>query len=181
MRAGRASPVSRPLPSKGLAFVVALLAAGVCAGEQPDPRGIWLNKKETVAVEIAACGEGRSLCGDIVWLKKPYDKSGELKRDDGRPLCGMTVLRDMAPHGDRTWQGGTVYDPDGGATYRSRLTLENPDTLEIHGYVLVPLLGKTLVWQRISSPPGHCPTGADPNSAATATPVMHAGAYANVR
>lgn len=143
------------------AVVLAVTLAGTwmsVAAAGLDPRGFWLNEKGTVAVTIAPCDGEEILCGHIIWLEKPYRDNGELKRDGDRPYCGLPVLRGMKPAGKDLWSGGSVYDPDSGKTYKSRMRLKGPDTLEVHGYVLIPLLGRTLVWHRVPEPPGPCPS-----------------------
>lgn len=44
--------------------------------------------------------------------------------------------------------GGTIYDPRNGKTYECEVTLEYDGTLEVRGYVGLPLYGKTVVWTR---------------------------------
>ncbi len=141
--------------------LIAAFMVPVAGGDegQRSPQGIWLNEKETVAVRMARCGDAGPLCGRIVWLKKPYRKDGSLKRDDGRPFCGLQVVRDMARKGENRWSGGTIYDPDEGTSYRGRLRLDGADRLKVRGYILVPVLGRTMVWQRIPRSPGPCPDG----------------------
>ncbi len=129
-----------------------LAAAPASAG---TPLGLWINQQQTVVVRVAPCETG--LCARIVWLAKPYRKDGTLKRDAGQPRCGLTVVRDWQPGDGATWGPGTIYDPASGTTYRGRLRLVDADILAVRGYVLLPALGRTLLWRRVASVPGPCP------------------------
>ncbi len=74
-----------------------------------------------------------------------YLCSGALK---DRPLVGLKVLWGFAQDGSQ-WSGGQVLDPESGRIYRASLTLEDGGkTLRLHGYFLIPLLGRTQHWQR---------------------------------
>lgn len=141
-----------PWVQRALALGLLLVAGPASAS---TPLGLWINQKQTAVVRVAPCETG--LCARIVWLAKPYRKDGTLKRDAGQPWCGLTVVRDWRPGADAAaWAAGTVHDPASGATYRGRLRLSG-DSLEVRGFVLVPLLGRTLVWRRVASVPGACP------------------------
>ena len=67
-----------------------------------------------------------------------------------RPLLNLTMLTDLVYKGNNVWADGQVYNPEDGRTYRCELTLRDPNTLDIHGYVLgMPFLGKTRAWTRV--------------------------------
>ena len=61
-----------------------LLCAGAAAqpGQSP-PTGLWYDDTGQGAIEIAPCGE--RLCGRIVWLKNPTDKTGRPVTDSLNP------------------------------------------------------------------------------------------------
>lgn len=134
---------------------VAGLMLAVWPAHAGTPLGLWINEKQTVAVRVAPC-ETR-LCGRIVWLAKPFRKDGTLKRDEGRPLCGLDVMRDFAPAEGGTWLEGSIYDPASSSTYSGRMRLTDADTLEVRGYALVSVLGRTVIWHRVADVPGACP------------------------
>jgi len=44
---------------------------------------------------------------------------------------------------------GTVYDPTKGSNYKCTITLKGNDTLDLRGYIAIPLLGRTEKWSRV--------------------------------
>jgi uncharacterized protein (DUF2147 family) len=74
------------------------------------------------------------------------DCPGE-RRD--RPVLGMTILWNFRRDGDH-WDGGKVLDPESGDIYRATLRLRDDATLVVHGYIGIPLLGRSQVWTRVA-------------------------------
>jgi uncharacterized protein (DUF2147 family) len=72
-----------------------------------------------------------------------------------RPLIGMDLL-DGYQYKDGKWQGN-LYDPESGKTYKSQITLAADGTLQMRGYVGVPMFGRTAVWAPVSSCSGAIP------------------------
>jgi len=74
-----------------------------------------------------------------------YLCSGE-KKD--RPLVGLQILWGFQPDGNQ-WSGGEVLDPETGKIYKASLTLEDGGKgLRLHGYIGIPLFGRTEHWVR---------------------------------
>lgn len=117
--------------------------------------GVWLHPNERIHIEITHCGD--EYCGKIIWLKNPTDARGEpltdLKNPDPilrtRPLIGLLLLHDLHQVDERTWEGGVIYNPDDGTTYRTRMEMQGDGTVSLRAYILFPLLGETLVWTRV--------------------------------
>jgi uncharacterized protein (DUF2147 family) len=59
---------------------------------------------------------------------------------------GLPLLQGFRPAGPDAWDGGTIYDPEGGETYRSRMRLTGAGSLEVSGCVLLFCRGQT--WTR---------------------------------
>ncbi len=146
-------------------LIVALalgLAFATPAVDAAGASGVWINPKESVAVEIEHCAG--HLCGRIVWLKKPRNSDGELKQDRHNPdperrdtlLCGLRILGGFRPDGDERWRDGWIYNADDGETYQGRLTLKEEDRLEVRGYVMLPLFGRSQTWARVEERLGGC-------------------------
>lgn len=117
-----------------------------------DISGIWLNDLRDGQIEIKPCGQAR--CGYVVSIldptipPNPHDIYNENPNLRTRPLCGLQILGDLKDDGD-AWEGW-VYDPhpDRGRTYSVEVKLQDPNTLIVHGYLGVKLLGETRLWIR---------------------------------
>lgn len=141
------------------------------------PYGVWVDHSGRSAVEIAPCAPAvgtapppagsASLCGRIVWLQNPNDEKGQPLRDTqnknatkrGGPICGLQIIGDVKPQANGTWDNGWIYDPEEGSQFDVELTLKNPETLQVKGYMGVKFLSETYVWRRAKEMPQKC-TGA---------------------
>ncbi len=149
----------------GLELILALAMAPAAAGSPPAD-SVWLNDKGTAAIRLAT--RDGELSGRIVWMRRPRGDSGEIKRDRHnpdpalreRPLCGLPLLEGFRREGQH-WVGGRVYNPRTGKQYAARLSLPEPDTLVMRGFVVLPVFGSSVTWQRAEEPPGKCPDAVD--------------------
>lgn len=154
-----------------LAAVVGVaVAAGPPAAAQPAGAdaivGLWATEEDAedgrAHVEIVRRGDGFE--GRIVWLEKPvYDADDErgmggqpkIDRENPdpalrqRPLLGLTMVQGFEAAGGGRWQGGTIYDPDNGKTYRCKAWLEEDGSLGLRGYIGISLLGRSTRWTRV--------------------------------
>ncbi len=98
-----------------------------------------------------------ALYGKIVKLL-PEDRpticdvcEGEFKDKD---LIGVVVIKGLERDGDE-WDGGTITDPKNDKTYNAKMSLKDANTLEVRGFIKVPLmgsaLGRTQTWYRVAS------------------------------
>ena len=142
-------------------LAAALLLASalpLCASAQDSAAakailGQWLTAEGTSKIEIFQCGE--EYCGRIAWLKEP-ERDGKPRVDENnpdqnlksRPLLGLEILRGFTWDGEDVWKGGKIYDPKSGNDYSAKMTLVSPNKLELRGYVLMPLFGRTETWTR---------------------------------
>jgi len=115
--------------------------------------GEWTTAEGKAKVLITRCDS--LYCGKIVWLKDPLKNGSPVvdsKNTDPKlrdvPVLGMTILRGFQYDGDGEYDGGKVYDPESGDTYSGKLQLVDARTLELRGYVLIPLFGRTEAWTR---------------------------------
>ena len=134
-------------------FVIAAVLMHVAsAALAKDIVGLWDTGESRV--EIYACGE--LMCGRISELDEPLDEDGNEKLDKenpdpalrSRPIIGMDLIAGFSRKSETKWEGGTIYDPRDGKTYKCVMKLQRNGTLKVRGYVGVPLLGKTVVWTR---------------------------------
>jgi uncharacterized protein (DUF2147 family) len=66
-----------------------------------------------------------------------------------QPILGMNLVWGFTHAGENVWEGGSIYNPREGKTYKCKMTLENPDTLKVRGFIGISLLGKTNIWTRV--------------------------------
>ncbi len=127
------------------------------------PEGTWLFANR-VALQVFDCSG--LLCGRIVWLVRPRSPDGQPDLDhrnpdpvlQQRPLCGLTIIWGLQPNGASQWSGGSLYDPEDGATYDVTAELTDPNTISARVYRGTPLFGRTeiLIRDPPISPDGHC-------------------------
>ena len=148
------------------AFVTLALAAPVSAGDGDAILGLWATDPEggggEAHVEIYADGDRYS--GRIVWLAEsvyPADDeqgmAGQKKVDRenpdealrSRPIVGLVIVEGFEYDGKDTWRKGTIYDPDNGKTYKSKMKLDGPDVLKVRGFIGISLIGRTTEWTRV--------------------------------
>jgi uncharacterized protein (DUF2147 family) len=153
-----ASSIARPAL---FGLLLAAATAGAADRAPPAPTGTWTtiddeSQQPRALVEI---GEHAGLLtGRIVKLFRdpgedpdPRCSKCEGARHDQR-VIGMTILWNVRRHGD-DWDGGEILDPESGSIYRVTLhPADDGKTLEVRGYIGVPLLGRTQVWQRRPAP-----------------------------
>ena len=138
---------------------VLLAVANLAAAAGPSPLGTWRTiDDETHRPRALVSIEEHDgmLSGRIVRLFREPD-------EDPNPLCvecegerhnqpvlGMTILWNFRRNGD-AWTGGEVLDPEEGRIYHANLRLrDNGARLDVHGYIGLPLLGRSQVWERAS-------------------------------
>lgn len=147
----------RRRPLLGLTAVWMAIAASVRPALAADPRGTWLTQDKDAALTISTCGS--RLCGQIIWLENATDRRGALRRDRNNPdpgkqsrrVCGLVVIRDLAPSGSNSW-AGTVYNPEDGQTYQGSITVLSDSALKVRAYVALPIFGRNETWTRVSGP-----------------------------
>jgi uncharacterized protein (DUF2147 family) len=137
------------------------VASSAFGADEYQILGLWSTTDNNSRVEIFKCGD--NYCGKIVELKNPNysanDKrgmAGQPKVDRNnpgpdlktRPLLGLQVLEGFGYSGGNVWKGGKIYDPDNGKLYKCKMTLTDPDRLEVRGYIGISWLGRTEVWTR---------------------------------
>ena len=146
-----------------LALLLLLVICPALADEPPaaTPIGLWETpegKGGRAHVKIEPC-EGK-LCGRIVWLELPNDKEGRPRTDrrntdaalKDRPILGLPLLSGFVPDPERAdrWIEGRIYNPEDGEVYRCTMTLGPNGTLDVRGYVGLPMLGRSQTWKRVN-------------------------------
>lgn len=133
------------------------IAAIVGPALAADPRGTWLTQDKEAALTISSCGN--RLCGKIIWLENATDRRGALRRDQNNPdpgkqsqrICGLVVIKDLAPSGPGSW-AGSVYNPEDGQTYQGSITVLSDNALKVRAYMALPIFGRNQTWTRVNGP-----------------------------
>jgi uncharacterized protein (DUF2147 family) len=106
--------------------------------------GVWRNPKNSVHIDIRACGQ--AICGYVVWATP---KAIADAKEAGTPnLVGTQLLREFVRKGD-AWRG-KVFVPDMRATFSGSATLIDANNLRARGCLLAGVICKNQVWVRIS-------------------------------
>ena len=136
------------------------LAAGASADEKEDVYGIWASSGTMIEVGPAPDG---GLSARIIALKNPNWREkdgigvvGEPKTDlhnpdeskRQRPFIGLEILSDYKFKNGK-WRG-KLYLPSNGSTWTSNAQVKK-GVLQIHGFVGIPMLGKTQKFQPLAS------------------------------
>jgi uncharacterized protein (DUF2147 family) len=130
-------------------------SASAAQAGSPSPLGRWKTIDDAtgkVKSIVAISDDNGKLSGTIEQLFDPpvphptcYLCTGA-KKDV--PLVGLQVLWGFHADGN-SWTGGQVLDPETGKIYRASLAVEDGGKrLRLHGYIGIPLFGRTEYWVR---------------------------------
>ena len=134
----------------------------IAPAAQPSINGLWEayyvdTQERSANVEVTEHADG-SLTGVI---KENFPRPG-LKQQTictacsgdkkDKPFIGMTILSGFKPdpNDPNHWTDGEILDADKGDVYTAEATLSaDGKSLDLRGYVLNPLFGKTTTWKRL--------------------------------
>lgn len=123
--------------------------------------GLWLTEERDAHVRIERVGDRYQ--GAIVWLAEPEFPADDDQGMAGRPkvdrenpdpnaratpILGLVIVRGFR-YQDGEWQGGTIYDPNNGKTYKCRMWFDG-DVLRVRGFIGISLLGRSTSWTRVA-------------------------------
>ena len=148
--------------------IVLFSALPAVAGDGDEILGVWATDPEgeggQAHIEIFAVGDKYS--GKIVWLEEPVylegdedGEAGEPKVDtnnpdpalQSRPIMGLELMKGFLYDGKGTWKKGTIYDPDNGKTYKSKVKIGDQGELKVRGFIGFSLIGRTSEWTRVEA------------------------------
>ena len=143
-----------PAIGRILSVIAMLLALATSVADGLPPiEGTWLSGDGDGWIEIRVDGAG--LSGTVKGSPNADDERPDKdeKNPDpslrDHPLTGLELFSGFSYDGDGRWSGGTIYDPNSGKTYRCIITWVDSGTLNVRGYVGVPMLGRTETWTRV--------------------------------
>ncbi len=131
----------------GILMVFGLLFTPIVFGEEKTSTapllGVWVPKEKDSHIQVYE--EGGQFFGKVIWIQeKDAGKLDEKNPDD--KLKSLKSFKEDEP--GKKWNDGTVYDPHNGKTYSAKITYKENDTLELRGFVGIPLFGRTETWTR---------------------------------
>ena len=140
-----------------LLLVLPLAALSPAAFAQNTPVGKWRTIDDKTGkvksiVEITETSNG-TLQGKVLQVldsdQGPHPVCDACKgANHGKPIEGMVIAWGLRRDGSR-WDDGRIMDPGNGKVYSARMTPgADGKTLEVRGYIGMPMLGRTQVWQR---------------------------------
>ena len=143
---------------------LAQMPAPTLPAENQGFTGVWIDDTGQGAIEIGPCGD--KLCGRVVWLKDPTDKSGKPLTDGynpeagkrKRPICGLPVIGGLKKQTNGAWDDGWIYDPKEGKSYDLELKLRSADRLQVTGYLGTKFLSESFIWTRAPATLPRCTT-----------------------
>jgi uncharacterized protein (DUF2147 family) len=130
-------------------------STGQAQSQKPDElAGVWIEPTGGGAIELKPCGTG--LCGTIVWLKEPVDRSGRPVLDVNNPdpakrrqrMCNLQLIGGGSRLADGRLEKGWIYNPEDGQRYDVDIQRIDQDRLRVHGYLGMKFLGETFTWRR---------------------------------
>jgi uncharacterized protein (DUF2147 family) len=128
-----------------------------------DILGLWEVEEGDGRIEIYRCAE--KYCGRIAWQKDPNYKADDKEGMGGKPLLdrdnpkkelrgrrqlGLTIMEGYTFRGNNLWDDGTIYNPEDGRTYKSRLSMKSRDRLQLRAFIGISLLGGSTLWKRVN-------------------------------
>lgn len=146
----------RTLKQAGV-LALTLAAALVASASDASPAGLWKNVDDVSGKPrslIRITESNGTLRGTIekVFLGPNENPNPKCEKCEGAlknaPVIGLIILSDLKKDGDE-YAGGQILDPDNGKVYRSKVQLiEGGRKLSVRGYIGVPMLGRSQVWER---------------------------------
>lgn len=135
------------------------------SAQKYSPIGYWqttddVTGKPRAIIHICAVNNETLFFGEVIQVNYAQEESADdqcmkCSPQDWRqnkPNLGLVILTDMKtdPSNPLKLQGGKILDPSLGKIYDAQMTLShNGQSLEVRGYLLFTLLGRSQTWHRI--------------------------------
>jgi uncharacterized protein (DUF2147 family) len=122
--------------------------------QTPSVEGTWVNIDDETGQaksEIELYVEQGKLYGRVLRLLLPEDQGKKCVNckgsDKNKPIEGLLIVRGLSQD-DAAWTDGKIMDPANGKSYDCTIRLEDPNTLNVRGFLGFSFLGRTQVWKR---------------------------------
>lgn len=120
----------------GGAFLLSLAGTGAAQASPFD--GTWIIRD--LVLHVIDCEQ--SVCGRIVWLEDAARRASQ---------CGKTIIWGLEAKSPTDWTGGSILDPNNGATYQLSASYEPDGTLRARIFRGAPIIGKTEILKRVDA------------------------------
>ncbi len=125
--------------------MIAIMIAAPGLAHASDADGVWKTKADAsgsyIEVTVAPCaGDPAKTCGMV---SKAFKAGVE---DPAYAYLGKPILENMSSDGGGRYSGGTVFDPENGKTYKSKMSIDG-DSLDVEGCISIMCEGD--VWARV--------------------------------
>jgi uncharacterized protein (DUF2147 family) len=140
---------------KWFCFIAFTLMVHFPFAQQTNLLGVWKaiddeNKASTSNIELYMKGD--KLYGRVIEIL-PNATLRICKNcpgvKNGKDLVGLDIIWEMSPYKSH-WIGGQIVNPKNGKVYSCNIWLKDYHTLEVRGYIGIPLLGRTQTWFRVN-------------------------------
>jgi uncharacterized protein (DUF2147 family) len=142
-----------------IAWALALSGNALSADAHASPLGLWNVIDEKTGEPRALVRITEEVSGFQGRIEKLFPRPGESREPrctqctDSRrdqPIEGMVILSGLTKEPNAlAWSGGEILDPANGKTYQCRASLDQDGrTLNVRGYLRLPVLGRTQKWLR---------------------------------
>jgi uncharacterized protein (DUF2147 family) len=110
--------------------------------------GNWWTEGKEGLMKIEKTKSGRY---QVSMLSGKDENKKDVKNPDPklreRKLKGIVIIWNLKFE-DGEYVDGYCYNPRDGNTYRAKMKITGPNSLQIRGYVMIPLLGQSQDWTR---------------------------------
>ena len=140
-------------PAGSITLLCALVQACFCSlhAQQTGVLGYWKEPGGSV-IHVEACGN--EVCAVLASISPSAPARVDGQNPDvtlrGRSLCGLRLGEGFQLSTPTRAEGGRLYDPKSGRTYRGRME-SHGDELSLRGYIGFSMLGRTEKWSRTSA------------------------------
>lgn len=141
-----------------------LLSNAAFAGEINSPVGYWQTIDDVSGQPKAIIHVMENANHQIVGqIMKVYPAPGQhdlciacVGENHNKPILGMVVMSGLKQsHHNGAWTNGEILDPKNGKTYHCNIQVSNNGlSMNVRGYIGMPLFGRTQTWLRVNNPQG---------------------------
>jgi uncharacterized protein (DUF2147 family) len=112
--------------------------------------GNWWSEGKEGLLKVVKTKTGKY---EVIILDGKNADAKDVKNPDpklrNRKLRGLVIMWHLR-FVDGEYVDGYCYNPEDGNTYRVKMKMTSKTTLDLRGYLAIPLLGKSQVWTRAS-------------------------------